>query len=353
MRFLSSVVGTRSLHSNAHPALLRSHKRNERNERNTLVTQRSSRASCGATRLVQMSEAPGDYKAAGLLCYLRRPAENSTRIQLLLGTEKKRGWCIFGGKAEPYDRSARDTALREFLEETAGVLRPEHVKDLRAKIFDPATRAFYFQSGRFVVLIVELDPSLSALPAMYKRHLDELFNKSCFQVSKETQKAINEHLARIPPIPPTTPQESDSDADLASELSLLSVDVGSPEYQYFQWRKKIRTEKGKQQLLKNYISDMKAVYSHFPRLFDADFLRGQMEAVTFILNDKIPETACPESVKLDLLWFDLEDLDTRNSKNLVERGIDRFLIELLKAGLYDKLCLLGNRDEALGPSSLQ
>ena len=57
--------------------------------------------------------------AAGILCYSHDPNGNTV---FLLGKDFKNKYSDFGGKNEPHETNTRDTASREFYEESCGVI---------------------------------------------------------------------------------------------------------------------------------------------------------------------------------------------------------------------------------------
>eukprot|EP01103_Thecamoeba_quadrilineata_P008051 TRINITY_DN1783_c1_g1_i1.p1 TRINITY_DN1783_c1_g1~~TRINITY_DN1783_c1_g1_i1.p1 ORF type:complete len:446 (-),score=126.08 TRINITY_DN1783_c1_g1_i1:172-1509(-) len=114
------------------------------------------------------------YKAAGVLPY----AKKDNKVYFLLGGEdrssKKKNkeldvWLYFGGKRECGEKDPHATALREFCEETCGVLD----KDMIAQKLQKSPPTIWHSGGKFVLFFVEIDYDHS-LPEKFRETLEKI-----------------------------------------------------------------------------------------------------------------------------------------------------------------------------------
>ena len=113
----------------------------------------------------------GLYKAAGVLAY---SYDDMGQLVFLLADEARQShqskgrdsfWNILGGKRERCDRFAEDTAVREFVEETAGVgvlLRDA----LIASLASAECLKFWQAEGKYVLFVAPL-PYVECFPALF------------------------------------------------------------------------------------------------------------------------------------------------------------------------------------------
>ena len=108
-----------------------------------------------------------DYYAAGILPYIK--IENKTYF--LLGKDKRNKWSDFGGKSELKDNnSPKNTAIREFFEETSGcistlyktahVLHGKNVKCLKGKSYTKKDYYMYLVNLEYLISKNYLDSSI-------------------------------------------------------------------------------------------------------------------------------------------------------------------------------------------------
>jgi hypothetical protein len=91
-----------------------------------------------------------DYFAAGILPYAVNP--ETKKIEFLLSQEQNRSWSDFGGRRDHGEHDPKETALREYTEESMGLLGSK--KEMRQLLKQRTT--FFIGQKRYKLYLVQV-----------------------------------------------------------------------------------------------------------------------------------------------------------------------------------------------------
>lgn len=113
-------------------------------------------------------------RAGGIIPYY---IDNNNNVIILINKEfrnKNLIYNIIGGKVEKYDKTIKDTIIREFNEET-GFLVNDKIEELKKNIIIDK-KNFFFKKAKYLVSLVKIKKNIDweALPILYQQIFQDI-----------------------------------------------------------------------------------------------------------------------------------------------------------------------------------